>query len=167
MHIIKHSSQKRAPPKEEAPKAPEAPAAEPAPAAAEPAPAAVAAEPTAAAAAPAPAVAGDPYSSAASELATGSALEEKIAQIMEMGFPREEVVRALRAAFNNPDRAVEYLMTGIPEQLVQPEAPAGAAAAAAEAARQQQAPAQPFNMFAPGGVSLSVCFLLAFRLLIS
>lgn len=44
-------------------------------------------------------------------LVTGSQLDETIANLMGMGFEREQCVRALRAAFNNPDRAVEYLLT--------------------------------------------------------
>lgn len=34
---------------------------------------------------------------------------------MAMGFNREDCVKALRAAFNNSERAIEYLLNGIPE----------------------------------------------------
>lgn len=85
----------------------DAPAATPA-AASAPAPAAAEAAPAAQAAADPE----DPYSAAASHLLSGSALEQAVNGIVEMGFAREEVMRAMRAAFNNPERAVEYLMTG-------------------------------------------------------
>lgn len=58
---------------------------------------------------------------------SGSALETSVNEMVSMGFPREQVQRAMRASFNNPHRAVEYLMTGIPDAPAEP-MPAPAAA---------------------------------------
>ena len=86
--------------------------------------------------------------SAASMLVMGSEYERVVSQMVEMGFEREQVTRALRAAHNNPDRAVEYLFSGIPPAVE-------AALSAQEAAPQTQstptasAPQPPQGTTAP------------------
>lgn len=65
----------------------------------------------------------DVYGQAASNLLAGSNLEVAIQQILDMGggtWDRDMVVRALRAAYNNPERAVDYLYSGIPESVEAP-----------------------------------------------
>jgi len=87
-----------------------------------------------------------------SALAIGSQREAAIAGMEGMGFARPDIERAMRAAYHNPDRAVDYLLSGIPENIHQRHAQQGSsAAAAAQPASPTPAAAtaddQPINLF--------------------
>ncbi|KAK7733733.1 UV excision repair protein rad23 [Diaporthe eres] len=99
-------------------------------------PAATASAPAAAApATPTPAARGSEAAyNDPNALALGGQRAEAIANMEAMGFERSQIDAAMRAAFNNPDRAVEYLLTGIPENLQQEQQPAPAAQPAASSA---------------------------------
>ncbi|KAG8056699.1 hypothetical protein GUJ93_ZPchr0002g24176 [Zizania palustris] len=114
-------------------------------------------------ASPAPAVAvsteADDYGQAASNLVAGSNLEATIQSILEMGggtWDRDTVLRALRAAFNNPERAVEYLYSGVPEEMdipappppsTQPANPVQASQSAQPAVPSSGPNASPLDLF--------------------
>lgn len=120
--------------------APSTPAKASTPVATPAAPAPAPAAPAASAAVPAtPTPAGNASFNNPSALTMGTQQEPVIQNMVEMGFPREEAERALRAAFYNPDRAVEYLMNGFPEPARNQQATAPAQDQAASA----QAPAAP------------------------
>ncbi|KAE9454360.1 hypothetical protein C3L33_13736, partial [Rhododendron williamsianum] len=102
----------------------------------------------------------DVYGQAASNLVAGGNLNGTVQQIIDMGggtWDRETVVRALRAAYNNPERAVEYLYSGIPEHAEVPpvaRAPVSGLAPNSPAQPQQPAPvpssgpnANPLDLF--------------------
>ncbi|RDW78410.1 hypothetical protein BP5796_06262 [Coleophoma crateriformis] len=95
---------------------------------------------------PSPAGAGVPAaetpatpSAGGSGLAMGTERAETIANLESMGFERSQIDLALRAAFYNADRAVEYLLNGIPENLQQEQRPAAPAAPLAPTSPQPAA----------------------------
>ncbi|XP_058187931.1 ubiquitin receptor RAD23d-like isoform X1 [Rhododendron vialii] len=86
------------------------------------------------------------YDQAASNLVAGGNLEASIQQLLDMGggsWDRDTVVRALRAAYNNPERAVDYLYSGIPQQAEPPVAQAPAIGQAVNPLAQAPQPAVP------------------------
>ncbi|WYZ40687.1 hypothetical protein EsH8_IV_001028 [Colletotrichum jinshuiense] len=102
--------------------------------AAPPAPSAQAAAPAAAPATPTPAArttGGDAPASNDPSMAMGAQRQEVIANMEAMGFERAQIDAAMRAAFYNPDRAVEYLLNGIPDNIQEEQQQRQAAAAAA------------------------------------
>jgi len=68
---------------------------------------------------------------ASSGVTMGTERAAQIAEMESMGFPRPQIDAAMRAAFYNSERAIEYLLNGIPENLQQEQrAPPPAAASA-------------------------------------
>ncbi|KAF4501345.1 UV excision repair Rad23 [Fusarium agapanthi] len=88
-----------------------------------------------------------------SGLAMGSQRTEAIANMEAMGFERSQIEAAMRAAFNNPDRAVEYLLNGIPDNIRQ-EQQQREAAPAAPASQPAQPATSAQGASDEGGVNL-------------
>ncbi|KAJ8470573.1 hypothetical protein OPV22_024916 [Ensete ventricosum] len=116
-------------------------------------------------------VSADTYGQAASNLIAGSNLEQMVSQLLDMGggnWDRDTVLLALRAAYNNPERAVEYLYSGIPAtaEIAVPVDPFPLSQASTQGANPTDATASgslsglpnsaPLNMFPQGNTNPGV-----------
>ncbi|CAN6879210.1 unnamed protein product [Brassica oleracea] len=95
-----------------------------------------------------------------STLVSGSSVEQRVQQIMEMGggsWDEETVLRALRAAYYNTERAVDYLYSGIPESEEAPLTNVSGVGSGAEQAAPPPASggpnASPLDLFPQEAVS--------------
>lgn len=105
---------------------------------------------------PAPA-SSDTFGQAASNVVTNNSVEQTIQHILDIGggsWDKETVTRALQAAYNNPERAIDYLYSGIPDTVevavpvTQLPAVQAATAGAGGAAPLSGGPnASPLNLF--------------------
>ncbi|KAH8779715.1 nucleotide excision repair protein RAD23 [Hyaloscypha sp. PMI_1271] len=102
-----------------------------------------------------PTTAASPSGPATSGLAMGAERAAQIAEMENMGFERSQIDAAMRAAFYNSERAIEYLLTGIPEGLQQEQRQAAPAAGAQATSPSPAAPVaeggegveEPVNLF--------------------
>lgn len=99
----------------------------------------------------------DTYGQVASSVVTSTGVEQTIQHIMDIGggsWDKEIVTRALQAAYNNPERAIDYLYSGIPDTVEVavpvtqlPATQAGTASAAGVAPLSGGPNASPLNLF--------------------
>lgn len=86
-----------------------------------------------------------------SGLSMGSERAAQVAVMESMGFERSQIDLAMRAAFYNSERAIEYLLNGIPESVQEHRNPAPAATPTpsrpSPIARETEADDVPGNLF--------------------
>ncbi|KAJ0527957.1 putative UV excision repair protein Rad23 [Helianthus annuus] len=96
----------------------------------------------------------DTYGQAASNVVTNNSIEQNVQHILDIGggsWDKETVTRALQAAYNNPERAIDYLYSGIPDtvEVAVPltQLPATQTATASAAPLSGGPNASPLNLF--------------------